>query len=70
MIIFYDDPLTGERRIFLAKLFDARREGNSFHLEKLHMTEKESPIEIVEMEMEIVNCPTRQSLLLSIGSLH
>merc|ERR1712013_375693 len=30
-----------------------RREGDSFHLEKLHMTEKESPIEIVEMEMEM-----------------
>ena len=45
----YDDPVTGERKIFLAKLFDTRREGDSFHLEKLHMTEKESPIEIVEM---------------------
>ena len=53
MIAFYDDPVTGERKIFLVKLFDARREGDSFHLEKLHMTEKESPIEIVEMEMEM-----------------
>lgn len=53
MIAFYDDPVTGERKIFLAKLFDTRREGDSFHLEKLHMTEKESPIEIVEMEMEM-----------------
>ena len=53
MIAFYDDPVTGERKILLAKLFDTRREGDSFHLEKLHMTEKESPIEIVEMEMEM-----------------
>merc|ERR1712168_564105 len=30
-----------------------RKEGESFHLEKLHMTEKETPIEIVEMEMEV-----------------
>jgi len=30
-----------------------RKEGDSFHLEKLHMTEKETPIEIVEMEMEL-----------------
>jgi len=29
------------------------KEGDSFHLEKLHMTEKETPIEIVEMEMEL-----------------
>jgi len=28
-------------------------EGDSFHLEKLHITEKETPIEIVEMEMEL-----------------
>ena len=48
MIAFYDDPVTGVTKIFLAKLFDTRREGDSFHLEKLHMTEKESPIEIVE----------------------
>ena len=53
MIVFYNDPVTGERKIFLAKLFDTRREGDSFHLEKLHMTEMESPIEIVEMEMEM-----------------
>ena len=53
MIAFYDGPVTGERKIFLVKLFDTRREGDSFHLEKLHMTEKESPIEIVEMEMEM-----------------
>ena len=39
--------------MFLVKLFDIRREGDNFHLEKLHMTEKESPIEIVEMEMEM-----------------
>merc|ERR1712212_297699 len=30
-----------------------RKEGENFHLEKLHMTEKETPIEIVEMEMEL-----------------
>ena len=30
-----------------------RKEGENFHLEKLHMTEKETPIEIVEMEMEV-----------------
>ena len=29
------------------------KDGDSFHLEKLHMTEKETPIEIVEMEMEL-----------------
>ena len=46
-------PSQAKERFFLAKLFDARREGDSFHLEKLHMTEKESPIEIVEMEMEM-----------------
>ena len=33
--------------------FALRKEGDSFHLEKLHMTEKETPIEIVEMEMEL-----------------
>ena len=34
-------------------LLSLRKEGESFHLEKLHMTEKETPIEIVEMEMEV-----------------
>ena len=53
MIAFYDDPVTGERKISIVILFYSRREGDSFHLEKLHMTEKESPIEIVEMEMEM-----------------
>merc|ERR1712212_938410 len=30
-----------------------RKEGENFHLEKRHRTEKETPIEIVEMEMEV-----------------
>merc|ERR1712181_62648 len=32
-----------------------RKEGDSFHLENLRMGEKETPIEIVQMEMELKN---------------
>ena len=53
MIAFYYDPSQAKERFSIVKLFYSRREGDSFHLEKLHMTEKESPIEIVEMEMEM-----------------